>query len=328
MANSTYNIILRNGGDTKQKYNLVFYNAQQTSGGFTIHEPPSYRSIYITDAKIDESGHLILLFSDQSTSDVGYVIGPKGAPFVYEDFTPEQLAALKGAKGDAFTYEDFTEEQLKALTGPKGDAFTYDDFTAEQLALLKGEKGDAFTYADFTPEQLASLKGEKGDAFEYSDFTAEQLALLKGEKGDPFEYSDFTAEQLALLKGEKGDPFTYADFTEDQLAALKGAQGETGRGFAILGYFQTVDALTSGIQAPQSGDAYGVGKTEPYDIYIWDGTTSSWVNNGRLQGAAGKNGTTFTPAVSQDGVLSWTNDGGLTNPDEVSIKGAVEWGFF
>lgn len=286
MANSTYNIILRNGGDIKPKYNLVFYNAQQTSSGFTIHEPPSYRSIYITDAKIDESGHLILLFSDQSTSDVGYVIGPKGAPFVYEDFTPEQLAALKGAKGDAFTYEDFTEEQLKALTGPKGDAFTYDDFTAEQLA------------------------------------------LLKGEKGDPFEYSDFTAEQLALLKGEKGDPFTYADFTEDQLAALKGAQGETGRGFAILGYFQTVDALTSGIQAPQSGDAYGVGKTEPYDIYIWDGTTSSWVNNGRLQGAAGKNGTTFTPAVSQDGVLSWTNDGGLANPDEVSIKGAVEWGFF
>ena len=286
MANSTYNIILRNGGDIKQKYNLVFYNAQQTSGGFTIHEPPSYRSVYITDAKIDESGHLILLFSDQSISDVGYVIGPKGAPFVYEDFTPEQLAALKGAKGDAFTYEDFTEEQLKALTGPKGDAFTYDDFTAEQLALLKGEKGDAFTYADFTPEQLA------------------------------------------LLKGEKGDPFTYADFTEDQLAALKGEKGETGRGFAILGYFQTVDALTSGIQDPQSGDAYGVGKAEPYDIYIWDGTTSSWVNNGRLQGAAGKNGTTFTPAVSQDGVLSWTNDGGLKNPDEVSIKGAVEWGFF
>ena len=110
MANSTYNIILRNGGDIKQKYNLVFYNAQQASGGFTIHEPPSYRSVYITDAKIDESGHLILLFSDQSIRDVGYVIGPKGAPFVYEDFTPEQLAALKGAKGDAFTYSDFTAE--------------------------------------------------------------------------------------------------------------------------------------------------------------------------------------------------------------------------
>lgn len=310
------------------RYNLILYGNQHQAGDYTVHEPPAYRAISVVSASVDDSGHLILTFSDQSEHDAGYVKGTKGDPFVYEDFTPEQLAALKGAKGDAFTYDDFTEEQLKALTGPKGDAFTYDDFTAEQLALLKGEKGDAFTYADFTPEQLALLKGEKGDPFEYNDFTAEQLALLKGEKGDPFEYADFTPEQLAALKGAKGDAFTYEDFTEEQLKALTGPKGDTGRGFVILGYFQSEDALAAGVTDPQSGDAYGIGEADPYDIYIWDGTTSSWVNNGRLQGAAGKNGTTFTPAVSQDGVLSWTNDGGLENPDEVSIKGAVEWGFF
>ncbi len=32
-------------------------------------------------------------------------------------------------------------------------------------------------------------------------------------------------------------------------------------------------------------------------------------------------GTTFTPAVSEDGVLSWTNDGGKPNPEPVNIKG-------
>ena len=32
-------------------------------------------------------------------------------------------------------------------------------------------------------------------------------------------------------------------------------------------------------------------------------------------------GTTFTPTVSEDGVLSWTNDGGKANPDPVNIKG-------
>ena len=32
-------------------------------------------------------------------------------------------------------------------------------------------------------------------------------------------------------------------------------------------------------------------------------------------------GVTFTPSVSDDGVISWTNDGGLTNPEEKSIKG-------
>lgn len=39
-------------------------------------------------------------------------------------------------------------------------------------------------------------------------------------------------------------------------------------------------------------------------------------------GAPGTNGTTFTPAVSENGELSWTNDGGKSNPETVNIKGA------
>lgn len=38
-------------------------------------------------------------------------------------------------------------------------------------------------------------------------------------------------------------------------------------------------------------------------------------------GAAGKDGVTYTPSVSDAGVISWTNDGGKTNPKSVSIKG-------
>ena len=39
------------------------------------------------------------------------------------------------------------------------------------------------------------------------------------------------------------------------------------------------------------------------------------------KGDTGAAGTTFTPSVSADGTLSWTNDGGKTNPDSVNIKG-------
>ncbi len=38
-------------------------------------------------------------------------------------------------------------------------------------------------------------------------------------------------------------------------------------------------------------------------------------------GTPGANGVTFTPHVSEEGVLSWTNDGNLQNPPAVSIKG-------
>lgn len=38
-------------------------------------------------------------------------------------------------------------------------------------------------------------------------------------------------------------------------------------------------------------------------------------------GQTGPTGTTFTPSVSNEGVLSWTNDGDKQNPSPVSIKG-------
>ena len=35
----------------------------------------------------------------------------------------------------------------------------------------------------------------------------------------------------------------------------------------------------------------------------------------------GDEGAIFTPAVSAEGVISWTNNGGLPNPSPVNIKG-------
>ena len=69
---------------------------------------------------------------------------------------------LDSLKGNAFTYDDFTQEQLQALKGEKGDAFAYEDFTQEQLNALKGAKGDPFTYEDFTADQLENLRGPAG----------------------------------------------------------------------------------------------------------------------------------------------------------------------
>lgn len=42
--------------------------------------------------------------------------------------------------------------------------------------------------------------------------------------------------------------------------------------------------------------------------------------NGR-DGIDGENGATYTPFISEDGILSWTNDKNLPNPEPVNIKG-------
>lgn len=39
------------------------------------------------------------------------------------------------------------------------------------------------------------------------------------------------------------------------------------------------------------------------------------------EGPSGKDGITFTPSVSDEGIISWTNDGNLPNPNPVDIKG-------
>ena len=107
-------------------------------------------------------------------------------------------------------------------------------------------------------------------------------------------------------KGDKGDAFTYSDFTAEQLAALKGEKGDTGSGLRILGYYETLTALESSLTNPSVGDAYGIGSSEPYNIYIYT-DINGWVNNGALQGAKGDDGHTpekgidyFTDADKQE----------------------------
>lgn len=140
--------------------------------------------------------------------------------------------AAQGPKGDPFTYSDFTPEQLEDLKGPKGDTGTgltilgqYESLTALESAVTNPKIGDNYYVGasapydvyTYTPQgwvndgPLQGAKGDKGDP---------------GERGEPFTYADFTPEQLVGLKGPKGDPFTYADFTPEQLEGLKGDPGD------------------------------------------------------------------------------------------------------
>ena len=68
-----------------------------------------------------------------------------------------------------------------------------------------------------------------------------------------------------------------------------------------------------------AGDFNGVTFTPS----ISDDGILSWTNNGGLENPKSLriNSITFTPSVSSDGVLSWTNDGGKENPASVKISG-------
>ena len=149
--------------------------------------------------------------------------GEKGDPFTYEDFTKEQLAALKGERGqDGYTPQK-NVDYFDGARGEKGDPFTYDDFTEAQLAALKGERGQD----GYTPQKgIDYFDGAKGDAFTYSDFTKEQLAALKGErgqKGDTGEKGQNGADGKSAYETAKegGYAGTESEFAAALAAATK-----------------------------------------------------------------------------------------------------------
>ena len=77
-------------------------------------------------AEINEKQALNGVVSAREGLEGGYII-PKGE---------------KGDKGDPFIYDDFTQEQLALLTGPKGDKGDKGDRGLQGLKGDKGDKGD------------------------------------------------------------------------------------------------------------------------------------------------------------------------------------------
>ena len=123
-------------------------------------------------------------------------------------------------------------------------------------------------------------------------------------------------EENAQIYVKSGDTFVF--FVD--LSGATGIQGETGsmgpqgpRGEAGEngqdGYSPTIEVKTN--------------TTTQYILTITDKNGSYDTPNlkGSGGGEGGNNGATFTPSVSEDGIISWTNDAGLDNPEPVNIKG-------
>ena len=114
----------------------------------------------------------------------------------------------------------------------------------------------------------------------------------------------------AGAKGEKGDPGAQGEKGATGAAGAPGADGMTptigANGNWFLGSTDT-GKPSRGVKGEQGEQ--GV-----------QGIQGKQGEKGET-GAPGATGTTFTPSVSADGTLSWTNDGGKDNPASVNIKG-------
>src|SRR5699024_8197251 len=171
------------------------------------------------------------------------------------DFTEEEFNSLRGSDGQPFVFENFTTEQLDELrlvvessvVDEEGNTtVTFNDGVSIVIPKgAQGEAGQSLTWDDLTDEQIESLQGSQGvsayqvavqEGFVGSEF--EWLESLKGQDGkdgtdgQSFDYESLTPEQKAEIKGEQGDKgetFKYEDFTQEQLDELRGKDGNDGK---------------------------------------------------------------------------------------------------
>ena len=151
--------------------------------------------------------------------------GPKGAPFRYEDFTPEQLGALKGPKGD------------KGEDGRDGASATADN--AHQLLL----QGNVWCESTNIDDVLTAMIGNIGKPFPRAEFKAltipsvtqgQQIVSVTGEphyivkvvgNDTPFTLDSTGACTVTIPPlGEDDIKLTYHNFTGAKVAdyAIKG----------------------------------------------------------------------------------------------------------
>ena len=263
--------------------------------------------------------------------------GPQGEQGATGEQGPQGPAGPQGATGPQGEKGD---TGATGPQGPKGDAGPYflPSVSAEGVlswtnngglenpspANIRGPQGAT------GPQGEQGIQGEKGDTGETGP---------QGPKGDTGE----TGPQGP--KGDTGETGPQGPKGDMGETGPQGPKGDTGTGLDIRGTYASVEALEAAVQTPGQGDMYNVGTASPYTIYMWDESEGAWLSQGQLQGPAGPQGEQgpqgekgdtgetgaqgpkgdagpyFLPSVSAEGVLSWTNNGGLENPEQANIRG-------
>lgn len=100
---------------------------------------------------------------------------------------------------------------------------------------------------------------------------------------------------------------TYTKLSETQKAQARANIGATanGEGIKIISHFDTLEELEAAVKSPNAGDAYSVGSSLPYNLYIYDFLSTEWRDYGAIRS------TDISARFAQNvdvGVSAWKED--------------------
>lgn len=275
---------------------------------------PSGKALYIAFAANDVR-RLCSIEDISEMVNTGEFVGPQGpkgekgdkgdpgekgvdGTVTFESLTPEQKESLRGISIAAASID--TDGNL-AITFSNGDSENVGNIMGPQgVQGPKGEKGDVGPVGPVGPQGPKGDKGEQGN-----DGTSLNVLGTKESEAD----LPLSAEKndAYLIDGEM---WVFDGANWNNAGKVQGPQGPQG---------------PKGDPGPQ-GAKGDPGEKGEQGIQGIKGDTGPQGEQGPVgpkgeQGDNGVRGTTFTPIVDSKGNISWSNDGGLENPQTVNITG-------
>ena len=228
-------------------------------------------------------------FSEISEEDKKALVGPKGDPFTYDDFTQKQLNQLKGKDGTV-KFDDLTEEQVNMLKVPVVDDLT----TGGSDKALSAEQGKKlFKLIEKHHTRIMTAVIDQANSNPLTCITYEDDAKMM-EKGSP-EWDDFFQSQLVLFKDGK----QVRELEDSELSGLRPTDGDVMVRFPRKGLrIKTVGekVYVSMTNAPNNPDfkyyAHSRGDSPRDAFYL--GAYLGFEENGKLRSITGK-----APTVSK-----------------------------
>lgn len=229
--------------------------------------------------------------------------GEKGADgtVAFESLTPEQKESLRGISITAvsidtdgnltITFSDGDSENVGNIIGPQGPQGP------------QGEKGDVGPQGPQGPQGEKGEQGNDGTSLNILGTKESEADLpLSAEKNDAY-----------LINGEM---WVFNGTNWNNAGRIQGPQGPQG---PVGPQGPKGDPGPQGIK----GDPGEKGEQGAQGL---KGDTGPQGEQGPVgpkgeQGDTGARGITFTPVVDSKGNISWSNDGGLENPQTVNITG-------
>ena len=189
------------------------------------------------------------------------------------------------------------------------------------FTIPEGEKGDAATIQVGTV--TASEPGSEPKVTNSGTANAAvfDFVLPRGQTGPTGPAA--TIEVESTVTGEPGTQASVENVGTTGAARLRFTipRGDTGQD-GVTPTLSAGNVETLEPDQPATASVTGEGPAYQINLGIPQGKTGETGAQG-VQGEIGPRGYTFNPAVDDAGNLSWTNDGGLPNPEEVNIKGPI-----